>query len=197
MEPLVTVGYALGLAGWLLGIGLWGTWAREWFGLAARPSAATGWQRYFSFSTDHKVIGLQYLVTFVVVMLLGGLMAVVFRLELMDPDPNFLSINGFNTIMSLHGIFMVAVAVATIIGGMGNFLVPLLIGAEDVAFPRVNALSYWIIPPVAVLLLATPLAGGFDSGWTAYPPLSVLNVPDSCSFCWPSSPSASPPSWAG
>jgi cytochrome c oxidase subunit 1 len=78
--------------------------------------------------------------------------------------------------MSLHGIMMIAVAVATVIGGFGNFLVPLMIGAEDVAFPRINALSYWIIPPVAVLLLTTPLMGGIDAGWTAYPPLSVVNA---------------------
>ncbi|HEU0021510.1 MAG TPA: cbb3-type cytochrome c oxidase subunit I [Dehalococcoidia bacterium] len=175
-EALVTVGYALGLVGWLLGVGLWDTWAREWLGLRPREAATSGWGRYLRFSTDHKVIGLQYLVTFVVVLLLGGLLAVLIRLELMDPAPNLLSVNNFNTAMSLHGIFMVAVAVATIIGGLGNFLVPLLIGAEDVAFPRVNALSYWIVPPVAVLLLASPLMGGFDSGWTAYPPLSVINA---------------------
>jgi cytochrome c oxidase subunit 1 len=71
---------------------------------------------------------------------------------------------------------MVAVAVAAIIGGFANFILPLMIGAEDVAFPRLNALSFWIVPPVAVLLILTPLFGGFDSGWTAYPPLSVINA---------------------
>ncbi|MBI4235881.1 MAG: cbb3-type cytochrome c oxidase subunit I [Chloroflexi bacterium] len=135
-----------------------------------------GWQRYFRFTTDHKVIGVQYLVTFVVILLLGGFLAVLIRLELMSPGQDVLRPNDFNTTMSLHGIMMIAVAVATIIGGFANFGVPLLIGAEDVAFPRVNALSYWIIPPVAVLLLLTPLLGGFDTGWTAYPPLSVVNA---------------------
>ena len=97
------------------------------------------------------------------------------RVELMEPQKVIIGSNDFNTTMSLHGIIMIAVAVATIMGGFANFLVPLLIGAEDVAFPRVNALSYWLIPPVGVLLLATPLMGGFDTGWTAYPPLSVVN----------------------
>jgi cytochrome c oxidase subunit 1 len=69
---------------------------------------------------------------------------------------------------------MVAVAVAAVIGGIGNFAVPLMIGAPDMAYPRLNALSYWVIPPVAVALLATPIFGGLETGWTAYPPLSVV-----------------------
>ena len=175
-EPLVVVGYIFGLIGWLLGVGLWETWAKEWLGFTPKEAPHTGWQRYFRFSTDHKVIGLQYLVTFVVFLLLAGILGVLIRVELLESGGVFLGANDFNTTMSLHGIIMIAVAVATIMGGFANFLVPLLIGAEDVAFPRVNALSYWIIPPVGVLLLISPLMGGFDSGWTAYPPLSVLNA---------------------
>ncbi|MBI2873293.1 MAG: cbb3-type cytochrome c oxidase subunit I [Chloroflexi bacterium] len=176
-EPVIVVGYVFGLIGWLLGVGLWGTWAREWLGLAPKKDHVHDWRRYFRFCTDHKVIGVQYLVTFMVIMLLGGLLAVLMRVELMQPGKTLMGPGQFNNAMSLHGILMVAVAVATIMGGFANFLVPLLIGAEDVAFPRLNALSYWIIPPVAVLLLATPLMGGFDAGWTAYPPLSVINAP--------------------
>ncbi|MBI2911333.1 MAG: cbb3-type cytochrome c oxidase subunit I [Chloroflexi bacterium] len=141
-----------------------------------KQAEVPGWRRYFRFTTDHKVIGVQYLVTFLVVFLLAGLLAVLIRLELMAPGPTVMGSNEFNVTMGLHGIMMVAVAVAAIIGGFANFILPLLIGAEDVAFPRVNALSYWIVPPVAVLLLASPLAGGYDSGWTAYPPLSVTNA---------------------
>ena len=139
-----------------MGIGLWDTWAREWFGLAAKRAPTSGWARYFRFCTNHKVIGVQYLTTFVVLLLLGGLLSVLMRVELMGPDQVFMGINDFNTTMSLHGIIMIAVAVATIMGGFANFLVPLLIGSEDVAFPRVNALSYWIIPPVGVLLCPHP-----------------------------------------
>ncbi|MBI4277609.1 MAG: cbb3-type cytochrome c oxidase subunit I, partial [Armatimonadetes bacterium] len=82
----------------------------------------------------------------------------------------------YNDVMSLHGIIMIAVAVATIIGGLGNYAVPLLIGAEDMAFPRINALSYWLNPPVALMLIATLFVGGFGTGWTAYPPLSEVNA---------------------
>ena len=175
-EPVVLVGYVFGLFGWLLGIGVWGSWAKEWLGLSHDASPGEDWSRYFRFSTDHKVIGIQYLVTMFVLLLLGGVLAVLIRIELMDPQGVFMGVTNFNTTMSLHGIIMVAVAVAIIMGGFANFLVPLMIGAEDVAFPRLNALSFWIVPPVAVLLLATPLMGGFDTGWTAYPPLSVVNA---------------------
>ena len=175
-EPVVVVGYVFGLIGWLLGIGVWGAWAKEWLGLSHGVSHAGGWGKYFRFSTDHKVIGIQYIVTMVVLLLVGGLLAVLIRIELMESTEIILDVNNYNTAMGLHGIIMVAVAVAIIMGGFANFLVPLMIGADDVAFPRLNALSFWIVPPVAVLLIATPLMGGFDSGWTAYPPLSVLNA---------------------
>ena len=178
-EPVFALGYVFGLIGWLLGVGVWGTWAREWVGRSptgAHEAAAGGWERYFRFCTDHKVIGVQYIVSFVVIFLLAGAAAILMRIELMDPGQTILDANGFNTTMGLHGIMMIAVAVAVMMGGFANMVVPLMIGAEDVAFPRINALSYWIVPPVAVLLLATPLMGGFDSGWTAYPPLSVVNA---------------------
>ncbi|MBI3952986.1 MAG: cbb3-type cytochrome c oxidase subunit I [Chloroflexi bacterium] len=175
-QIVVTLGYVGALLGWLLGVGLWDVWVREWVGLPARSLQTQGWSRFFRFNTDHKVIGVQYLVTFVALLLLAGLLAVIMRVELATPGRDLLSARDFNTTMSLHGIIMIAVAVATIIGGFANFAVPLLIGAEDVAFPRVNALSYWIIPPVAVLLILTPFFGGFDTGWTAYPPLSVVNA---------------------
>jgi cytochrome c oxidase subunit 1 len=175
-EHLVTVGYVFGLIGWLLGIGLWERWAKGWFGLPVKEEMPQGWSRYLQFCTDHKVIGVQYIVTMVLIMLLAGALAVLMRVELMEPGETVIGPDGFNTTMSLHGIMMVAVAVAVMMGGFANYVVPLLIGAEDVAFPRVNALSFWIVPPVAVLLVMTPLMGGFDSGWTAYPPLSVVNA---------------------
>jgi cytochrome c oxidase subunit 1 len=170
------LGYVGGLVGWLLGVGVWHAWTREWLGLPPRVEEPAGWRRYLSFNTDHKVIGVQYLATFVVVFLLAGLLAMLVRLELIAPGQTIMGPSRYNEVMSLHGILMIAVAVAVIIGGLGNFLVPLMIGAEDMAFPRLNALSYWLVPPVAVLLLTAPLAGGWDSGWTAYPPLSETNA---------------------
>ncbi|HXF68542.1 MAG TPA: cbb3-type cytochrome c oxidase subunit I [Thermoflexus sp.] len=175
-EPALVVGYGLGLIGWLLGVGMWEVWVREWFGWPVHHQEGGGWERYFRFTTDHKVIGVQYLVTFLGLMLVGGLLAMLMRVELMRPGLQVFSRGQYNTVMSLHGIMMIAVAVATIVGGFGNYLVPLMIGARDMAFPRLNALSYWLVPPAALALLSTPLLGGFDSGWTAYPPLSEINA---------------------
>jgi|FaiFalFF_MnMetaG_3_1042247.scaffolds.fasta_scaffold00562_6 cytochrome c oxidase subunit 1 len=176
MEPLLVVGYVFGLVGWLLGVGMWDVWVREWFGLPVKADVPRDWRRYFRFCTDHKVIGVQYLVTFTVVLLLGGLLGLLMRLELMAPGRTVMGPDVYNQIMSLHGILLIALAVVLIIGGFGNFVLPLQIGAGEVAFPRVNALSYWIVPPVAVLLLTSPLMGGFDTGWTAYPSLALVNA---------------------
>ncbi|MDP6606040.1 MAG: cbb3-type cytochrome c oxidase subunit I [Dehalococcoidia bacterium] len=173
-----SVGYPIALIGWIAGVGGWKYWGREWLGLDARPFTTTGWQRYFDFSPDHKVIGIQYIVTFTALFLISGLVAMLLRFELAADGLQLFDHGTYNRAMSLHGITMIAVAVAIVIGGFGNFVVPLMIGAADMAFPRLNALSYWLVPPVAVMLLVSTLSpqlGGFDSGWTAYPPLSVLN----------------------
>ncbi|MCP4792404.1 MAG: cytochrome c oxidase subunit I [Actinomycetia bacterium] len=151
------------------------TWVREWFGRPASELEVTGWKRYLGFSTDHKVIGIQYMVTFLVVLLLGGVAAMAMRLELAQAGEGILSADRYNQVMSMHGILMIAVAVAAILGSFGNYLVPIMIGADDMAFPRLNAVTFWLIPPVAIGLLAAPTLGSFDTGWTAYPPLSVIN----------------------
>ncbi len=175
LEMSFTFGYIFGIVGWVFGVGVWERWGKEWFGHATKEGPG-GWQRFFSFSTDHKVVGVQYLVTFMLLFLVAGLFAVLIRVQLLNPTDPVLSEDGYNRVMSLHGIIMIAVAVAAIIGGFGNYFVPILIGAEDVAFPRINALSFWLVPPVAVLLLTAQAVGGWDSGWTAYPPLSVQNA---------------------
>jgi cytochrome c oxidase subunit 1 len=174
-EPVVvTFGYIAALLGWLLGIGLWNSWAREWLGKAPKPDSAGGLGRYLRYNTDHKVIGIQYLASFISVLLLGGLAAMVMRLELAAPGNGFIDPEAFNKYMSMHGILMIAVAVAALLGSFGNYLVPIMIGARDMAFPRINALSFWLVPPVAIALLAAPLLGSFAAGWTAYPPLSIV-----------------------
>ncbi|MBI4790280.1 MAG: cbb3-type cytochrome c oxidase subunit I [Chloroflexi bacterium] len=174
-EPMVAVGYTFFLIGWLLGAGVWDHWARGWFALENKPTPTQkshGLARYFAFSTDHKVIGIQYLVTFTALLLLGGALAMVIRIQLLQPA-GLLDPQTYNTVMSMHGIIMIAVAVAAILGSFGNYFVPLLIGAEDMAFPRLNALSYWLVPPVAIaLVVGSLLPGGFTSGWRVYPPLA-------------------------
>ena len=179
-EPgqILALGYLLALLGFLLGIGafrFWLTWAAGREIDVADEHAAHGragdWTRYFRFTTDHKVIGVQYLVTAFVLFLTAGIAAMFMRLELAQPGIAS-SKDIYNTIMSTHGAMMITVALVSIIGGLGNYLVPLMVGARDMAFPKANALSYWMLPLAILIVAINPLLGGFDSGWTAYPPLS-------------------------
>lgn len=179
----VLIGYVGGLIGWLVGIGLGNTWLREALGLSAKPDRVDGWRRYFTFNTDHKVIGIQYGVMFLAVLGLGGISAMLMRIELLTPGETIMNADRYNQVMSMHGILMVAVAVAATLGSLGNYLVPIMIGADDMAFPRLNALSFWLIPPVAFGLLLAPAIGSFDAGWTAYPPFSVMNHDGQVLFC--------------
>lgn len=166
-------GYLPGTVGWLLGIGVWDYLARPWFGFEIKPYTKTGWRRYFNFDTDHKVIGIQYLVTFLFMFFLAGLFAMVMRWELMNPGQDLLSPSSYNGFMSLHGTMMIFVAVAATVGAFGNYVLPIMIGADDMAFPKLNALSYWLVPMVIMFLTASFLVGGYDTGWTGYAPLSV------------------------
>ena len=118
------------------------------------------------------MIGIQYGVTALALFTLAGSYALTFRTELFPPGIQFLQPQYYNTTMSLHGIVMIG-AMLLGIAAMSNFLVPLLIGANDMAFPRLNAFAYWINVPAAILLMLVWPLGGFDTGWTGYPPLSA------------------------
>lgn len=131
-----------------------------------------GWKKLAGLSFDHKVIGLQYGITSLAMMAVAGGFALVFRTELATPGIQFLVPDVFNTFVSLHGIVNIF-GILLGVGAMSNYLVPLLIGSNDMAFPRLNAFAYWINVPAAVLLLSTLFLGGIDAGWTGYPPLSA------------------------
>jgi cytochrome c oxidase subunit 1 len=128
-----SAGYIFALVGWLAGVGLWSHWGRECFGLTPRPYTLTGWRRYFGFSPDHKVIGIQYIATFVALFLLSGALPMLIRFELAQDGLQLFDEASYNAAMSFHGITMIAAAVAVIMGGFGNYLVPQMIGAEDMA----------------------------------------------------------------
>jgi cytochrome c oxidase subunit 1 len=147
--------------------------------LITHISHPTAWKfrDYFTFNTDHKVIGIQYLVTAFVFYLIGGLMAIALRAELATPDSDFLDPNLYNAFMTNHGTIMIFLwIVPSAIGGFGNYLVPLMMGARDMAFPKLNAIAFWLNPPAGLLLLLSFIFGGSQSGWTAYPPLSLITA---------------------
>ncbi len=144
--------------------------------ITSHEHGETRWWTYFTFSTDHKVIGIQYLVTTFIFYLVGGALAAAVRTELATPEVDFVSREVYNSLFTIHAtvmIFLWIVPAGT--GGFGNYLIPLMIGARDMAFPKLNAIAFWIIPPAGILLLSSFFVGAAGSGWTSYPPLSLVN----------------------
>jgi cytochrome c oxidase subunit I len=126
-------------------------------------------------TTDHKRIGILYIVTSLVFFAAGGLMALLMRAQLAAPETTFVERDTYNQLFTMHGTTMVFLVIVPILAGFGNFLVPLMIGAPDVAFPRLNALSYWLLLFGGLVLMLSFLAdqGAARSGWYGYPPLST------------------------
>lgn len=141
------------------------------------PGAPDNWKRFFTFSTDHKVIGIQYIVTSFTFFLIGGLLSMIMRGELVTPEANLVDRTIYNALFTMHGSIMLFLWTFPVLVGIGNYLVPLMIGARDMAFPRLNAVSFWLIPVVGILMLSSFFVPGgpSQSGWWAYPPVSLQN----------------------
>ncbi|MCL4851729.1 MAG: cytochrome c oxidase subunit I [Bryobacteraceae bacterium] len=125
-------------------------------------------------TTDHKRIALLYLVTITILFFLGGAFAVMIRLELATPQGDLMTPDTYNKMFTLHGIIMVFFfLVPSIPATLGNFLVPMMIGARDMAFPRINLLSWYVLTIGAVISISAAVMGGVDTGWTFYTPYST------------------------
>jgi cytochrome c oxidase subunit I len=111
------------------------------------------WWHYFTFSTDHKVIGIQYLVTAFIFYMIGGSLATAIRTELATPAPDFVTPETYNTLLTLHGTIMIFLWIIPAGAGLANYLIPLMIGARDMAFPKLNAVAFWMIPPSGLALV--------------------------------------------
>ncbi len=134
------------------------------------------WWIYFTFCTDHKVIGIQYLVTTFIFYLIGGALATAVRAELATPASDLVSRELYNQLFTVHAtvmIFLWIVPAGT--GAFANFLLPLQLGARDMAFPKLNAVAFWMVPPAGLMLIGSFLIEAPGSGWTSYPPLSLTN----------------------
>ena len=136
-----------------------------------------GWKRYFKFCTDHKVVGTQYLVLVMTLFGIGGALAMMIRTQLLTPHSGFLSPETYNAIVSIHGMIMIIATIIMVSGPFANFILPIMLGAKDMSFPRLNALSFWVVVSAAPPLLATFVLGGVPAGWTTYAPLSVQAPP--------------------
>ena len=135
------------------------------------------WRRYFSFSTDHKVIGIQYLVTAFFFFLLAGIFAMIMRGELITPEADLLDRTVYNALFTMHGTIMLFGWTFPALAGLANYLVPLMIGARDMAFPRLNAAAFWMVPVFGIIFILSFLAPGgpAQAGWWSYPPVSLQN----------------------
>lgn len=134
------------------------------------------------FTLDHKRIGIMYLVAVSLAFLLGGIFALIVRLELLTPGETIMGPDAYNQMFTLHGVLMIfAFIIPAIPAIMGNFVLPLQLGAKDVAFPRLNLLSFYLYVGGAAIVLSALLVGRIDGGWTFYAPYSI-RVGDSILF---------------
>ncbi len=123
---------------------------------------------------DHKKIGVMYLWTTLFFFVVGGILALLIRMELIAPGQTIMGPNAYNRVMTLHGAIMIFMFLIPVIpAALGNFFLPILIGAKDVAFPKLNLASYYIFVAGAILACSSLISGGVDTGWTFYTPYSI------------------------
>ncbi|GAA4906267.1 cytochrome c oxidase subunit 1 [Stackebrandtia albiflava] len=158
--------------------------ARPW---PVRREPKGSWLARTLRTTDAKQIGLMYLVTSFAFFMIGGLLALLMRAELARPGMQFLSVEQFNQLFTMHGTIMLLMFATPVVFAFGNYIVPIQIGAPDVSFPRLNAFAYWLYlfgSSLAVAGFLTP-GGAADFGWFAYQPLSdVVNSPGVGADMW-------------
>jgi cytochrome c oxidase subunit 1 len=141
-------------------------------GLFSRPTATTGWWGWAT-TVDHKKIGIMYAVTAFVFFVIGGIEALAIRAQLAQPNGEVLDADLYNQLFTMHGITMIFLVVMPMGVGLMNFFIPLMIGARDVAFPRLNAFSYWVFLLGGLFLYSSFVLGGApDGGWFGYAPLN-------------------------
>ena len=141
---------------------------------AAAPAPRAGLLSWLT-TTDHKKIGILYLINSFSFFVIGGVLALLMRAQLARPNGHVLSAHAYNQAFTLHGTIMIFLVIFPLLAGFGNYFVPLQIGALDMAFPRVNALSFWLLPVGGLTILSGFLVkgGAAAAGWTSYVPLSV------------------------
>ncbi|HET9089824.1 MAG TPA: cbb3-type cytochrome c oxidase subunit I, partial [Acidimicrobiales bacterium] len=183
-NPIAVTLALLGMVlGWLVGIGALNYPLAKIVG--KEPPAEVeveGWSKYFRYSTNHKVVGLQYVVGVILFMFTGGLLAMAIRTELLNPTTHVFGPGTYIEIVSEHGTIMMMMATSIIVGPLGNYLVPLMIGSRQMAFPRIEAFSFWIFMAGYMVIFSALPYGGFNTGWTGYAPLQTQNGPGMISY---------------
>lgn len=136
-----------------------------------------GKARYWKFTTDHKVVGVQYLIMTMIVLGFGGLLAMLIRTELGVTWAEVFTPSFYNSIIGTHGIAMIIGMIIIVMGPIANFIMPIMIGARDMAYPRLNALSLWLLVAAVPCLISSLFLGGIQDGWSAYQPLASQAPP--------------------
>jgi cytochrome c oxidase subunit 1 len=177
----VVLGYTFLTVGWLVGLGVFTDLFRLMLGRQIpheeeEAEARTGLARYFQYTLGHKVVGIQYLVGMIIYFCTAGLFAMAIRSELLSPVNHLFSSATYIEIVGEHGTMMMMLMTSLISGPFGNYLVPIMIGSKRVAFPRMEALAFWLTPAAFLVLLSSLLLGGFPFGWTGYAPLSIQST---------------------
>jgi cytochrome c oxidase subunit 1 len=170
----VILGYLFGVIGFLIGLGF-GVypWARlRGYPPSLREKETQGASRYFGLCTDHKVVGIQYLIGIGLFFAIGGLNAMLIRFELLSPTNHVFPPGQYLTLVGMHGTMMMGMMTSGILGPFANYFVPLMIGARRMAFPRIESLTFWLLMAAGAILTTTIFFGGFPTGWTGYQPLS-------------------------
>ncbi|MUH44341.1 MAG: cytochrome ubiquinol oxidase subunit I, partial [Actinobacteria bacterium] len=143
-------------------------------GTLRRPVTTGGWKAWL-FTVDHKKLGIMYMATALFFFIVGGLEAVLIRLQLAAPNGKVLNADLYNQMFTMHATTMVFLFVMPMAAGLANYFIPLQIGARDVAFPRINAFSFWALLFGGIFInLSWFLGGAADSGWFAYAPNTAL-----------------------
>ncbi|HEV2986570.1 MAG TPA: cbb3-type cytochrome c oxidase subunit I, partial [Vicinamibacterales bacterium] len=149
-----------------------------------RPRETKKWIDWVT-TTDHKKIGIMYLILTFVFFALGGVEALIMRVQLSVPNNDLVTPEKYNQLLTLHGTTMIFLFVVPVMAGFGNYFVPLMIGARDMAFPRLNALSFWLLAFGGVVFYATLFFQPPEAGWWSYPPLSsALYSPSGGQDAW-------------
>jgi cytochrome c oxidase subunit 1 len=172
----IVLGYVLGTVGWLAGLGVFNDLGRLMLGKPlpdVEHAPAGGLAKYFRFTHDHKVVGIQYLFGMITYFLTGGLFAMAIRSELLSPSYHLLSSSAYLMVVGEHGTMMMMMMSSVVLGPFGQYFAPLMIGSKRMAFPRIEAIGFWLTPAAYVILLSGVLLGGFPTGWTGYEPLAT------------------------
>src|SRR5215469_1576810 len=177
----IVLGYVLAIVGWLAGLGVFNDVIRQMLGrpvngVNGETETRGGLAKYFRYELDHKVVGIQYLVGMIIYFCTAGLLAMAIRTELLSPTQHVFTSQVYVQIVGEHGTMMMMLMTSVILGPFGNYFVPIMIGSKRVAFPRVEALSFWLTPCAFIILLSGFLLGGYPFGWTGYAPLSIQST---------------------